>query len=315
MKKHTTTGHWKLGFGLSIIAALFWSLLPIALKILLESMDPYTITWYRFLVAAFLLAFFVLRKHGLSPIRKIQGRLLVFLIVATVAVGSNYILFLLGLNFLPPSTAQVVIQFAPMFLLMGSILFFRESFRGIQWAGVAVFITGMLLFFNQHLGEVFYRLTNYTMGVLLIIAASVAWALYAMVQKQLLRFFRSGTIMLFLYVGGVLMLFMISHPSQLFQLNRTQLLILIFCGVNTLIAYGSFAEALAHWEASRVSAVITTVPLLTVLAMKFGASLFPNYIIPEVLNSLSILGAALVVVGSMMAALGQMKANKKIGYE
>ena len=312
---HKTTGRWKLGFGLSIITAVFWGILPIALKVLLDGMDPFTITWFRFLLAALVMAVFVYRRHGRIPLRKIRGRVLVLLLIAAVAVCGNYILFLLGLEFLTPSASEIVIQLAPLFLLFGGILFFKEAFHRIQWVGVTVFVLGMILFFNQRLEELFYRMTNYTIGVLLVVAASLAWAIYAIAQKQLLRVFRSETIMLFLYIVGVFSLLMVSQPSQVFQLNRTHLMLLVFCGLNTVIAYGSFAEALDHWEASRVSAVLTTVPLLTVFAMSIGNRLFPEFIAPEHLNVLSIVGASLVVVGSMMTALGRSRENKKIGYQ
>ena len=41
--------------------------------------------------------------------------------------------------------------------------------------------------------------------------------------------------------------------------------LLVFCSLNTVIAYGAFGEAMSHWDASRVSAVIALSPLLTLL--------------------------------------------------
>jgi hypothetical protein len=56
------------------------------------------------------------------------------------------------------------------------------------------------------------------------------------------------------------------------------------------------------WEASRVSAVIATCPLLTVGLTAAAARAAPQYVQPENLNALSVAGAALVVVGSIVAA-------------
>jgi drug/metabolite transporter (DMT)-like permease len=86
-------------------------------------------------------------------------------------------------------------------------------------------------------------------------------------------------------------------PTQ--DLSQWQWLLLAFCGVNTLIAYGCFAEALAHLEASRVSAIIALTPLLTVLIVQ----LIPiEGIVAEPLGALSLLGALMVVCGSVAAA-------------
>ncbi|MDB9824440.1 EamA/RhaT family transporter, partial [bacterium] len=72
-----------------------------------------------------------------------------------------------------------------------------------------------------------------------------------------------------------------------------------FCGLNTLVAYGCFSEALAHIEASRVSAVIAMTPLVTLLSVQ----LIPmEGIVPESLQTITILGAIFVVIGSIMTA-------------
>ena len=41
------------GLTLAMITAIMWGILPLALKSVLLLMDAYTITWYRFVFAAF----------------------------------------------------------------------------------------------------------------------------------------------------------------------------------------------------------------------------------------------------------------------
>ena len=109
--------------------------------------------------------------------------------------------------------------------------------------------------------------------------------------------------MLILYLACGIALLPLSHPEQLLSLTVPQIFLLIFCALNTLIGYGAFAEALEHWDASRVSAAITVVPLVTVGGMYLVTTVFPTYLRSEGLNLLSIFGACLVVVGSMAASL------------
>ena len=79
---------------------------------------------------------------------------------------------------------------------------------------------------------------------------------------------------------------------------------LAFAGLNTIIAYGSFGFAMTHWEASRVSAVITVAPLLTLLFVFLSNVLYPGFIQTEPLDWLNWLGAVFVVGGSTLAAMG-----------
>ena len=48
-------GHRRLGLLLALTTAVLWGLLPIALKVVLARLDPYTITWYRFAASALVL--------------------------------------------------------------------------------------------------------------------------------------------------------------------------------------------------------------------------------------------------------------------
>ncbi|MNE90063.1 putative inner membrane transporter YhbE [compost metagenome] len=94
------------------------------------------------------------------------------------------------------------------------------------------------------------------------------------------------------------------HPLESLQLSPLQGWLLLACCLNTLIAYGAFAEALAHWEASRVSATLAITPLVTFAAVALAAWLWPDYVQVEQINSLAYGGAILVVLGSALVALG-----------
>ena len=296
---------------LSLLTAILWGLLPVALKALLSGVDPYTITWFRFLVAAIILVMVVGRRRGYAVLRRVgwSGRALT--LIAIAGLCGNYIVYLLGLDFITPSAAQVVIQLAPVFLLCGGIMVFGERFRVVQWIGVAILIAGLLLFFNRRLEQIFEGLGTETSGVLLIIVSGLAWAIYALAQKQLLREMPSSTILLLICVAGAIFFFFPARPEQLQHLDHTQWLLLAFCALNTVFAYGCFSEALNHLEASRVSVVLAVTPLVTVLVMTHGAALFPTIITSETLSSSSVAGAVLVVVGSAMSAVNRSGMNRR----
>ena len=69
------------------------------------------------------------------------------------------------------------------------------------------------------------------------------------------------------------------------------------------MAYGAFAEALAHWQASRVSATLAVTPLITFACAAVGSLIWPLWITAEPLNVLAYTGAALVALGSAQTAL------------
>jgi drug/metabolite transporter (DMT)-like permease len=304
---HKITGRWQYGFFLALITALMWGILPIFLKLLLRRMDPFTITWYRFLIAALLLGGFLLKRGEFPKLKKLDGISWGLLAVAIFGLTGNYVIYLLGLRHVTPETAQMVIQLAPMFLLLGGLVFFRESFRTKQLLGLVLLIGGLMLFFNERLKDLSSTGPDYQVGIALIVLCAAVWAAYGLAQKRLLAKLRSDEILSILYLAAVIVLLPTARPGQVSQLNTPELLILAFCCLNTVIAYGSFAEALDHWEASRVSAVLATTPLITLTAMWVLAKVAPSSITPEKLNIWAIAGAFITVTGSVLAALSSQR--------
>lgn len=297
------TTNWKLGLGFTLITVLMWGLLPLALKGVLVVMDPATVSWYRFSLSA-LIAMLWYGRGSAGVLRDMFSRPYRLLSLAAVAgLVSNYLMYIWGLDYTNPGAAQILIQLAPLILLVCSVLFFAERFSIVQWLGVASFTCGMLLFFHQRLNNLVATSEGYLSGVLLLVGASVTWAIYGLAQKQLLARFHAKDILLLICLAGTLALWPLAQPQQITGLNSTQLALLLFCGINTIIAYGAFGLAMSHWQASRVSAVIPLAPLLTLL---FTFTL--NHwqladIAAEPMDWLSGFGAVLVVAGSAVAAL------------
>ena len=305
MPLHQSSGRWRLGLALSLLTVLLWGVLPIALKIMLQVLDVYTLTWFRFAIAFGLLAIYLALRRKLPTLQQLRSTSLGLLAIATIFLAVNYLLFLQGLALTSANNAEVLIQLAPVLFGLGAIAIFKERYTLRQWAGMAVLVLGFVLFFHEQLRTLITGASNYLIGSSLIIIAAAAWAVYALAQKQLLQQLSSANVMLIIFGGCALMFSPVAAPQKIFTISPLHLGTLLFCGLNTLVAYGAFAEALENWEASRVSAVISLAPLCTLVAVEVVSSVMPNLFAPEPLTNLGILGAILVVSGCMAIALGR----------
>ncbi|MNF24934.1 putative inner membrane transporter YhbE [compost metagenome] len=301
---HISSGRWVYGLFLALLTAFLWGILPIKLKQVLLVMDPVTVTWFRLLVSGGCLFIYLTAVKRL-PSRKVLGPRGGWLVLmAVLGLVGNYVLYLMGLNLLSPGTAQLVVQMGPIMLLIASVFVFKERFSLGQGIGLLVLLVGFVLFFNQRLSELLTSLSDYTAGVLLVLLASTVWTFYALGQKQLLTVWNSLQVMMVIYLFCAALLTPWVHPLEALQLSPLQGWLLLACCLNTLIAYGAFAEALAHWEASRVSATLAITPLVTFAAVAMAAWLWPDYVHAETINGLGYGGAVLVVLGSALVALG-----------
>lgn len=297
------------GLTLTLVTVACWGVLPVALKALLVYMDAWTITWYRFLVAAVVLSSWLAATGALPRPRSWHWGSAVLLGVAVLGLVGNYVLYLVGLDHVEPGTAQVVIQLAPMFLLLGGLMIFGEPFRKAQWAGLAVLVSGLLVFFHDRLELLTSPGEGPGRGVALIVGAAVTWAAYGLAQKQLGRALSPASVLLVVYVAAIPLLFPASRPAEILALDLPALALLAFCCANTLVAYGCFAEAMRVWEASRVSAVLAVTPLATLGVVFLAHRWFPDHVPAEPVDALALGGAFMVVAGSATTALAGRRAK------
>ncbi len=302
-KPNSVSGRWTLGLLLALGTATMWGTLPVALHQVAPTIGPATSTFFRFFIAALLLTPYLLITREVNNLHKLKSaKLSSMTLIAGLLLTGNYGFYILGLEKTTAEATQVMIQLAPMLLLLASLWLFKEKFNPIQWLGFIGFTLGLLLFFERQLGQLLIEFGDYGLGLVFIIMSAIFWTGYAIIQKFLLNDFQSSETMLILYWIGSLAFLPLSDFSTLWQLNTLQWAALLFCGINTLIAYGCFAEAMAHIEASRVSAIIAITPLFTIAI----AQLIPISDMPvEPLTGLSILGAILVVSGSIATAIAK----------
>ena len=307
MLLHRSSGRWQLGLSLAALTSCLWGVLPLLLGITLQVLDPVTITWFRFVLAFCILGVW-LGVRGEWPKRRILTRSLVGqLVLATAFLGTNYLAFLVGLDMTSAGTAEVVIQLAPLLLALGGLMVFRERYTLRQWSGLGVLLVGMLWFLLDKVGEIGPDPQRYWLGSATIVLAAALWAVYALLQKQLLLQLSSAQVMLVLYGGCTVLYSFGAKPATLLEQSTVQWMALLACAANTLVAYGAFAESLNHWEASRISAVIALTPILTLVFVDVAAWLWPNYVVAEALSVWGWIAAFVVVFGSWIVALGRRK--------
>ncbi|MGS2724782.1 DMT family transporter [Porticoccus sp. GXU_MW_L64] len=297
--------NWKLGLPLTLGAALMWATLPIMLKGVLSDMSPASSAFYRFLIAGvMLLAILSFRKKDNNLTKLTQPRLLFATLIAGLMLAGNYLFFAWGVNHITPSASQVLIQLAPIMLLIGSILLYKEPFSPRQWLGCGIFVFGLLLFFHHRLESLLANPGDYGLGILLIVVAALVWAIYALIQKRILKHIEAQQLNLAVFFIGAITLLPFSFPLVP-ELSAGQWLLLVLCGANTLVAYACFTAALHHWQATKVSATLTTVPIWTLFIIPLCLQIWPGLFIPEQLGILNYAGAALVVAGSLRVVISR----------
>lgn len=304
----STSGRWRLGFGLALTTAVLWGAVPLAMTPLVSAMDPFTVSWFRYAAAGAVLCTLFAARGTLRLPRRGGLPALGLFALAVVCLMGNTVLYVYSMHYVSAAVAQIVVQLAPVLLMMGSLLVYRERFGRWQWAGFAVLVAGIVAFCLERLRAGGEPLPRFGTGVGIMVVSAVLWAVYGLAQKALLRFGSSQFVLMGLYLAGAMLLWPWTSPGVVRGLDAVQLGVLVFLGLNTLVGYGAFAEALEHWESSKVSAVLALQPLVTLFGASALGAWWPSHFPPEPLTAAVVAASLVVVAGSMACALGGRRA-------
>ncbi|HDR1501767.1 DMT family transporter [Pasteurella multocida] len=292
-----------LGFLFAFTAACMWGSLPIALQQLLNIMDAQTVVWFRFAVAAIGLFFILKLTKRLPNWTVLRLRHWLLILLGIVGLSANFFLYNVALQYIPPTTSQVFSPLSSFGMLLVGVLLFKETFAVYQKVGLGLLILGLILFFNQRV-EDFLQFGTYVKGIIICISASLAWVAYGSAQKLMLHRLTAQQVLLPIYIGCTILFLPTATISQVTHLNAMQIGCLIYCCLNTLIAYGAYAEALNHWDVTKVSAIVTQIPILTLIFSEVLLFIAPDYVMTEELNWISYIGVCFVVSGALFSATG-----------
>lgn len=293
-----------LGFCLALLATMMWGTLPIAAQQVLVSLDAQTLVWARFWVAGIGLFIVLSLAKKLPKFTACTYKHFGLMLLGTLGLSGNFFLVAEGLHYISPTTTQVLWQFSPFLMIFLGVMLFKEPFTYSQKIGFLLLIIGLIAFFNDKFGELI-QLNAYALGVILSTVGSLIWVCYGIAQKLLLKQFNSQQILMMIYLSCGIAFSPFASPTQISEMSTPFVWgCFIYCCLNTLIAYGAYGEALNLWDTSKVSVVTTMIPIFTMLFSILGHALFPTTFASPEMNWISYLGAIVVVLGAMLAAVG-----------
>jgi len=300
------TDHRK-GILYATFTASLWGFMAIVLKVITYELSPITVVWFRFLVAFLVLGVWTLifRRKDF----RIFLRPPVLLLLAALFLAGNYTGFIAGIKFVSPSASQIYIQVAPVSFALSGIIIFREQVNWKHILGFLLVLAGIGLFYSEQLRDLVSGGDYSTLGMLLVLGGGLSWGAFATCQKALLQKIAPNQLNLFIYGSCALALAPLVRFSQLAGMPPANWYMLIYLGLNTVLAYGSLAIAIKSTQATRVSVIITLNPIITFVSMAILSRMQVRWIEPESFSLLSLLGALAVLGGAITVISAGWKRN------
>jgi drug/metabolite transporter (DMT)-like permease len=297
----------------AIVTALSWSILAIGLKYILFYTTAGNIAWIRMLVAAISLGtYFALRapeKFAIFMTLPLSA------VIAGLCLSANYFGFMKGIELSSATNTQIMIQMGPLTLLLIGVFFFKETPNRYQAIGFVSAIVGFAFFYWDQFQLTLSSGTSLLAGNLWIAMAAFTWAAFATINKVLSKKWDPQQVNFVIFLVSSFALLPMADLSALPGLEFTPWTLLLFFGLNTVLAYGALGYALKHAPASQVSVIISANPLLTLLILAVMSRFSEMIASTEKIDPLGYVGAGLVVIGIVLASSKKKSAQAPPGVE
>jgi drug/metabolite transporter (DMT)-like permease len=215
-------------------------------------------------------------KQQLSP-------LIYIAIVGTLVADFMYFF---ALSQVPVINAVILGHMQPIFIIvLGFFLLKSDTLTKFDYLGISLMIIAGLLVTTRTMENLFTFKFG-TLGDLIVLSATIAWATSAIVMKKYLTAMNAGVITFYRFFFPALVFTMyLGLTSSLIITNIYQVLIGVIIGIGTILYY----EGLKRLKAAQVSGLELSTPFFAAIL----AFLFLN----EFITSMQIIGIALLFVG------------------
>ncbi len=278
-----------------IVVVLFWSSTFVVAKAAFVEVSPLAFIFARFVIMVVLaFAVLLLLQQGASRFVE-RGDWGLFVLAGLTGYTLYQLGFILGLSRTSPFSSSLLIAMVPLFTVL--FLAIRGEPTPMQgWLGLGVALVGVVIFLVDKRGESAGTL----IGDLLSIGAAIAFAIYGIITRPLVRKYPTATYTAWSVLAGTVPLLLVSLPDAIGQdwtaISAPAWFSIVYLAIFPVyVAYILWNYAIARRGVAKASSFGLLVPIV--------AGVLSAVFLGEPFGPLKLLGAALVLAGLVIVRL------------
>ena len=291
-------------YALGLVA--LWSVTPVLVKIALGFVDPFTLAFLRIAQGlVVVLVVFKLRKGRLRSLFRYNK----WLLIGGIGVAINYLLFILSLNYTTAGAGGLIVQIQFVALAVLAWIIIKEPFHLLKLGGMISVVIGVTLLFIQRYDLSEIVKSEYILGNCLMIAAGIAWGVFALSNKALAHKKRGDEILIPVFTIATIITLSISAfgfearaPITIGGLAAIAMLGIGVTGVGFLL----LSKSLSLLNASLVGAITSLAPLFNILISHFA--------LDEPLSAFLLVSAGMIILGVLLIARAEKKSKAPAAF-
>ncbi len=187
------------------LTAVMWGGNAVTAKYVVSELPPITTAFFRFALVSVILLALVWRVEGAGCLprrRQLPG---ILALAATGIFGHNLFVYT-GVKLSSATNMSLFAAINPVVTACLAALFLRERLTGRQMLGVATSLAGVLVVITRGQLAVITGL-SFNLGDILLASAPVAWAIYSVVGRRVMKGMSALAATAWASLGGSLLLF------------------------------------------------------------------------------------------------------------
>ena len=288
-----------------VVTTFFWGGTFVAGKWAVGEAPPFFVAFLRFAIASSVLWALVARRYQgrgeRIPLPDGGAQWAGLFSLGLTGVFLYNFFFLTGLSWTSATNGSLIVAFNPLLTAVLSVWWLKERVRPVQAGGLLLALLGVGVVITRGSVAVIRGL-SFNPGDLLILGAPLAWALYTIAGKKVLRHFPPLVATAYASLFGTLLLLpaaglegsLLSGVRRLTVYGWISVLHLALLG--TVVGFVWWYEGVELLGASRAAVFVNLVPLFGVLLSAL--------ILSESLEVSQLAGGILVVLGVSLGTPG-----------
>lgn len=289
-----------------VVGMVFWSLSFIWYKEVYLYLSPFTTILFRLTISGCILFLVSLLSGQLQKIKKSDLRLFLLL-----ALSEPFLYFIgesLGIQYVTPTVAAVMVSLIPLFVPVFAYFILKEQIIKKNIVGIFISFAGVLLvILNKE-----FQLTASPKGIMLMSVAVVAAIIYSIVLRKLAKDYNPITLISWQNsIGAILFLPLVlifeRHELATVDFSSRMWIPLLNLSVfASSIAFILYTYGVQTLGAFRANIFTNTIPVFT--------AIFSFYMLHENLLLQNVVGIIMVVAGLVLSQLKSINVmrNKRL---
>jgi drug/metabolite transporter (DMT)-like permease len=274
---------------------IFWGFSFIWYKIANRTFQPITIVFIRLFFSVIILTSYLVISKGFMKIKK--GDLKLFLLLAFFEPFLYFLGESFGLTYVSATVCSVLISTIPVFATIGAWMIFKEKLKIINYIGIILSFSGVLIFLLNKNGNMSYNLK----GLALLLFAVLSAVGYNLVLSRLVEKYTPVYIVNVQNVIGATLFLPIFLLSDFNTFIHSSFAPAMFLPILALAAFAScaafilFAFSVAKIGILKANVFTNFIPLFT--------AMFSFILLGDRLTFQNIIGIFVVIAGVLMSQL------------